>query len=644
MFELVLGVNALAILILFAYKKKCERLQREETLFWQSRYNTISEMLSNIIHQWREPLGAVGAIQSGITARVMFGQAIENEFLLESAQTSTNILGHLSKTIETFYDFMKNKNESNSAFSIKNTLETIEKIMSYSLERNGIFITYTMDGDYILMGSENEFSQVLINIISNDRDILAEKTMQGQTRSINIDIRALENNCIITIKDNAGGIKLTPIEKIFEPSVSSKGGSGLGLYISKNIIENRFHGKISAYNEDNGAVFTIIAPYIGKNTETAVEVGDKAKMISQIIELENAEKDMRKWAEIFSKAHWGIAVSKGGSSHIEMANPAFATMHGYKPEEIHDIPSTDFFSPEYIADCEQNMQQALNDGFVSFDSVRMRKDGSTFPAHIDLTVVKDANGTVLYRITNIKDISEEQRQKSMLEIISFAVNHVGDAIHLTDAQSKIRWVNAQACSSLGYSEGELLDMSIFDISPEWTPDKASKYLNTLYALQQITVIATHKRKDGSIFPVEITASVFDYGGEKYTLAIARNMDNQMKIELELQQTAMKLMHFASAIPGALYTYDTDKNGNGTISYASDKLYDLLGINDGNHRVAKEIIATHCIPTCHGSEFKIEHRKKGERIIRGFSIPQSQNDGSVLWYGVLFDITDNKTTK
>lgn len=553
-FETMLGVNALAIFALgwlfFAYKKKCGKsasieeinAEHEQTLFLQSRHAAVSEMLSSIIHQWREPLGAVGAIQSGITARVMFGQAIDNDFLLESAQTSTNILKHLSETIETFYGFIKNKDEAQAAFPIKSTINTIKKIMSYSLERSGITLTCNIEGNYELQGCENEFSQVLINIIANDRDILSLRTAKKQ-RSIDIDIRASKNECIITIKDNAGGITLTPIEKIFEPSVSSKGGSGIGLYISKNIIENKFKGTLSATNDENGAVFIIKVPYLGKVAETVDGLGEeiniKTKMISQIVELENAEKDMRKWAEIFSKAQWGIAVSKGRSNYIEMVNPAFAAMHGYTQEEIHNIPSTEFFSPDYLYDCAQKIEQAMEDGFVSFDSVRVRKDGSTFPVHIDLTAVKDANGTVLYRIANIKDISEEQRQKSMLDIISFAVNHVGDAIYLTDKEGKIRWVNAQACSSLGYGEDELLSMGVFDIDAEWTADKMSKYLDTLYTLQQITVITAHKRKDGVIFPVEITASIFDYGGEKYTLAIARDVTKQMKIELELQQTIIR---------------------------------------------------------------------------------------------------------
>ncbi len=658
MLEFMLVTNAVTIFTLgwlfVAYRKRCERLssseeknaEYEKTLFLQSRHAAVSEMLSSIIHQWREPLGAVGAIQSGITARVMFGQAIENEFLLESAQSSTNILRHLSETIETFYGFIKNKNEPESTFSIKSTLEMIKKIMSYSLERNGVTLTYNIDGDYILTGCENEFSQVLINIISNDRDILTQMATK-EHRTINIDISGLENRCIITVKDNAGGITLTPIEKIFEPSVSSKGGSGIGLYISKNIIEDKFNGSLSVANDENGAVFKIEVPCSDKTAEISNVFGDeingKTKMISQIIELENAEKDMRKWAEIFSKAHWGIAVSKGRSNYIEMVNPAFAAMHGYTQEEIHNIPSTDFFSPDHLYDCAQKIEQAHEEGFVSFSSVRMRKDGSLFPAHIDLTAVKDANGAVLYRIANIKDISEEQQQKSMLEIISFAINHIGDAIHLTDADGKIRWVNAQACDVLGYTEGELVNMSVFDISPDWTEDKSSKYLDALNALQKITVLTTQRRKDGFIFPVEITASIFDYNDEKYTLAIIRDMTKQIKMEHELQQTAMKLMHFASTIPGALYIYHVDADKNGVISYASDKLYDLLGINTNNNSVAKEIIASHCIPTCHGSEFSVEHHEKGERVLKGFSMPQHQNDGSILWYGVLFDITENKNT-
>jgi len=654
-FKVMLSANVILIFaigwLVLLYQKKSRQLaliekqnkEQEKTLFFQSRYERISGMLSSIIHQWREPLGAVGAIQSGITARIMFGQAIDNDFLLESAQTSTKILRHLSETIETFHGFIKNKNEDKNTFSIKSTLETIKKIMAYSLERNGITLACTIDGDYVLQGCENEFSQVLINIISNDKDILAQ-THTKEHRTIEVSIGGSEKRCIIVIKDNAGGVKMKPIEKIFEPSTSSKNGSGIGLYISKNIIENKFYGKISVSNDEYGAVFTIEVP--GEKTTDKTnginkEINGKTKMISQIVELENAEKEMQKWAEIFSKAHWGIEVKKGRSAHIEMANPAFAAMHGYTQEEIHLIESLNFIAPKYRHEFTQKIEEAYKDGFVSFDSVRLRKDGSMFDAHIDLTAVIDSNEEALYYIANIRDITEEKRQKNMLDIVSYAVNHVADAIFLVDKDARFHWVNAVACNSLGYTQDELLQMRIWDIHKEHTMDKWPAYLEAIQTIKKVTFIGKHTRKDGSMYPTEANIHYFEYEGVGYSLGIVKDITGQKAVDQKLQKTILSLKHFASAIPGVLYIYTIYSDGSGALSYASEKLYEIIGINNSDSPAAAEIIASHCLCMQESSEFSIFHPTKGERKIKSYAIPQSQENNETLWYGVLFDITENR---
>ncbi len=645
--EFMISTNILTAfalgLVCLAYIRKRKNLKNmqkldektEKALLLQSRNSAVTDMLSSIIHQWREPLGAVGAIQSGITARIMFGQAVSNEFLLESAQTSTDILKHLSETIETFHGFIKNNEEQRRTFSVKSAIETIDKIMSYSLARSGVKLSYKIDEDYTIEGNENEFSQVLINIISNDRDILIQK-VPSDKRVVEIDIKKSKNGCALTIRDNAGGIELKPIEKVFEPSVSSKGSSGLGLYIAKTIIEDKFHGTITVANEDNGALFTIEVPCRkAKDGICQKEINGKTKMISQIVELENAQKDMRKWADIFSKAHWGIAVSKGRSNYIEMANPAFSTMHGYSAEEIHGVPSTEFFSSNHIYEFAQKIEEADYEGFVSFDSVHVRKDGSEFPVHIDLTTVKDADGAVLYRIVNVKDITEEQRQKSMLDLVSYAVNHVGDAIHLIDEKGKIRWVNAEACNSLGYTEDELLGMSALDIDIEATAEKAVRYMEALAVLKKMTVITKYRRKDGSILPVEIMANFFEYGGEKYALGIARDITKQLKMESMIESAMLKINHFASVVPGALYIYSVDASGNGSFAYASEKLNRIFG----DMVSAKNVIAENCINNGSKQMLSINHPLGGKQSIIGYSSPQSQTDGGVLWYGALFEVND-----
>ena len=111
-----------------------------------------------------------------------------------------------------------------------------------------------------LIGYKNEYSQVLINIINNAKDILIQRKIENPY--IKISIYERKENIITTIEDNGGGIKVEPIEKIFEPFFTYQkiNGSGLGLFMSKLIIQNNMNGKLEASNSENGAFFKITIP------------------------------------------------------------------------------------------------------------------------------------------------------------------------------------------------------------------------------------------------------------------------------------------------------------------------------------------------------------------------------------------------
>ncbi len=127
-----------------------------------------------------------------------------------------------------------------------------------------------------------------------------------------------------------------------------------------------------------------------------------------------AENALKKWAEIFKNAEWGIVVSEGKDKRIGLMNPAFARMLGYTVEELAGRSGLDVFPPESREDSLKQVKIAYEKGHHVFESINLRKDGSEFPVHIDISVVKNENGEPSYQIVNVVDITERKRAEAVL--------------------------------------------------------------------------------------------------------------------------------------------------------------------------------------------------------------------------------------
>jgi len=234
-------------------------IETEKERVYQSRYISIGKTIGNIAHQWKQPLNALGAILTQMKGSLILEPRIKRKKLIESLDMSFEVLKHLSETIDTFYNFLLKSYTDKSRFYVSDELESIQKMLEYSFKNAEIKLHFKGSVHALISGNPNEFIQVLLNILLNAQD---------QFHTINcsnacIDISVFENDatCMITIQDNAGGISVTPIERIFEVNISTKQESaGVGLYICKDIIENRFKGNITVENKNNGACFTLYIP------------------------------------------------------------------------------------------------------------------------------------------------------------------------------------------------------------------------------------------------------------------------------------------------------------------------------------------------------------------------------------------------
>jgi hypothetical protein len=187
-----------------------------------------------------------------------YGQPIFNkEFLDTSVAKSMELIQHMSKTIDDFRNYFKPDKEMidfNASEVVKSTLSLLEG----SFQNPKISIEIIEKDNIVINGYKNEFSQVLFNILVNARDVAVERKIADAT--VIITICREGNFSVITISDNAGGISEEYINKVFDPYFTTKGpqeGTGVGLFMSKTIIEKNMRGKLSVQNIDNGAEFRI---------------------------------------------------------------------------------------------------------------------------------------------------------------------------------------------------------------------------------------------------------------------------------------------------------------------------------------------------------------------------------------------------
>jgi ABC-type nitrate/sulfonate/bicarbonate transport system substrate-binding protein/signal transduction histidine kinase len=231
----------------------------------QSRMASMGEMLENIAHQWRQPLSTISVAASGIEVKKELN-ILNDEDLNDSLRHIKNATQYLSNTIEDFRNFFS-KDKVSSNIKIRTTINKTIDLVSSTFAKEEITVVRNIQ-NISFSSFENELIQVLMNILINAKDALENKSSQ---KLIIIKVKQLNENLIITIKDNAGGIDEEIIDKIFEPYFTTKhqfNGTGIGLYMSKLIVEKHLDGKLSAKNisfEFNntlykGALFKIVLP------------------------------------------------------------------------------------------------------------------------------------------------------------------------------------------------------------------------------------------------------------------------------------------------------------------------------------------------------------------------------------------------
>jgi len=230
--------------ILFSIIDITELKTKDKLLFQQSKLASMGEMIANIAHQWRQPLSLISTASSGLKMQKEFNLLTDENFI-QSVDSITNATKYLSQTIDNFKNFFTPRSKKEK-FNIQELTKKTLVLVSADLERKKIKIIENIDNVDIL-SYENDLIQVLINIINNAKDAFKD----SKENYIFIDTTLDENNIKIHIKDNAGGIPVDVISKIFEPYFTTKyksNGTGIGLYMVMEIIQKHMNGVIDVKN------------------------------------------------------------------------------------------------------------------------------------------------------------------------------------------------------------------------------------------------------------------------------------------------------------------------------------------------------------------------------------------------------------
>ena len=233
--------------------------EKDIMLIQQNRQAALGEMLDHIAHQWKQPLNSISLIVQEMAYCSSDGE-LTDERVQATNVTIMSLLDHMAQTIDVFRGFYRPDKETKN-FSIKDSINQAITFIAPAFKYQSIATELDIDPELTAFGYPREFAQVLLNILANARD--AFKARETENPRVNIRAFSEGTKTVVTIADNAGGIPEEIKDKIFDfyfTTNESSGCTGIGLYMSKNIIEKNMCGTLSAENRDDGARFIIEIP------------------------------------------------------------------------------------------------------------------------------------------------------------------------------------------------------------------------------------------------------------------------------------------------------------------------------------------------------------------------------------------------
>jgi len=230
------------------------RQEKEKLLLQQSRLAAMGEMIDAIAHQWKQPINVINLKVDLLTYEFNDG-IVDSEYIKKFRSDIFEHIDHMTDTLNEFRTFFR-PNKENEEFDVKSMIDKVLLLVKDEFLKNKIEVFINEEKGFKLVGIENEFKHLILNIINNAKDAFNDNDIKG--RKVQINILNNDDTKSIEIIDNAGGIPIDVIDDIFKMNVTTKAegkGTGIGLYLSSQIA-TKYNGNLSVENLESGAKFT----------------------------------------------------------------------------------------------------------------------------------------------------------------------------------------------------------------------------------------------------------------------------------------------------------------------------------------------------------------------------------------------------
>ncbi len=225
----------------------------------EEKLASMKEMMDNIAHQWRQPLSQINSIV-GVIDNKLFEMGIEDAFITQKLEEIEKLTKYMSDTIDDFKGYFGENNQK-ELFSVAEVIDDALDVLEHTFKKYSIRVESTIRSNISFDGYRNELKQIIIILLNNAKDILVTRNIHNPC--INVSLQERGEDLIISVCDNGGGMTKSVRAKLFEPYFTTKHksqGTGLGLYMSRKIIDERFHGVLDVENKDDGVCFYITLP------------------------------------------------------------------------------------------------------------------------------------------------------------------------------------------------------------------------------------------------------------------------------------------------------------------------------------------------------------------------------------------------
>ncbi len=354
-----------------------------------------------------------------------------------------------------------------------------------------------------------------------------------------------------------------------------------------------------------------------------------------------------------------LAWLKDENSRFIAVNQVFGEVSGYTPTELIGKKDLDIWPVElaqkYVDDDLLTMQSGQRK--IVEEKVLTSQQEERWLETIK-TPIRDSSGNITGTVGIALDITERKIAERKLEFTQFAVDNSADGIALLKPDGSFSYVNKSMCRMLGYSSTELAAMHTWDIDDETSPDIWPNHWQQIKATGAFSVETHHQSKDGNRYPVEVSLNYFEFEGEEYNFSRTRDITASKAAELALSQSQARYQKLSDNIPGAIYQFQLTLDGNICFPYISSGCVELFSISaedimtDPNCLMAKmhpDDINNFQQRVAESARNMTPKRWEGRAMMSSgeikwigtFSRPELQADGSIVWDGVMLDITDRK---